>query len=88
MSQLKRFALGALAFLLVSNAPPPRRGDDRPSAEVMRSLRPNHPRLYVLDEEIDVIKGQIRVDTRCSGGMTGCKKKRRRRSRSRRWFIG
>ena len=30
----------------------------------MRSLRPNHPRLYVLDEEIDVIKGQIRVDTR------------------------
>jgi len=42
----------------------PGRADDRPIAEVLRALRPDHPRLYVLDEEIDVIKQQIKVDAR------------------------
>ena len=64
MSHSRRVALGALAFLVMISASLPGRADDRPIAEVMRALRPDHPRLYVLDEEIDVIKQQIKVDAR------------------------
>ena len=78
MSRSKRVALGVLAFLVMF--PHRYRGarDDRPIAEVMRALRPEHPRLYVLDEEIDAIKEQIKVDAPCAAGMTGCKKTRRK----------
>ena len=30
----------------------------------MRALRPNHPRLYVLDDEVDAIKEQVKADAR------------------------
>ena len=62
MSRSKRVALPALAFLVMISAWLPGRADDRPIAEVMQALRPDHPRLYVLDEEIDAIKQQIKVD--------------------------
>ena len=63
MSRSKRVALPALAFLVMISAwLPGRADDDRPIAEVMQALRPDHPRLYVLDEEIDTIKQQIKVD--------------------------
>ena len=64
MSRSKRVALGALVFLVMRSASLPACADDRPTAEVMRALRPDHPRLYVLDQEIDVIKQQIKVDAR------------------------
>jgi hypothetical protein len=64
MSHAKRAALQALAFLVMISATQPGRAYDRPTAEVMRALRPDHPRLYVLDEEIDAIKQQIKVDAR------------------------
>ena len=62
MSHSKRVAPQALAFLVMISASLPASADDRPTAEVMRALRPDHPRLYVLDEEIDAIKQQIKVD--------------------------
>ena len=59
MPHSRRVALQALAFLVMISATLPGRADDRPIAEVLRALRPDHPRLYVLDEEIDGIKQQI-----------------------------
>ena len=89
MSRSKRVALPALAFLVMISAwLPGRADDDRPIAEVMQALRPDHPRLYVLDEEIDTIKQQIKVDGACGASMTGCKKTRRKCSRSRWSSIG
>ena len=64
MPHSRRVALQALAFLVMISATLPGRADDRPIAEVLRALRPDHPRLYVLDEEIDGIKQQIKSDAR------------------------
>ena len=43
----------------------PGQADDRPISEVMHGLRPAHPRLYVLDDEVDSIKEQVKVDPLC-----------------------
>ena len=64
MSHSQRVVVQGLAFLVTISTSLPGRADDRPIAEVMRGLRPDHPRLYVLDEEIDLIKEQIKQDAR------------------------
>ncbi len=64
MARSRCVALSALALLVVISAPLPAHGEDRPIAEVLRGLRPGHPRLYVLDQDIDLIKQQIKDDAR------------------------
>ncbi len=64
----RRMAFGAFAFLLLEMSSTPVHAEDRPTersiAEVMRSLRPDHPRLYVVDDDIATVKGQIKTDAR------------------------
>ena len=64
MAHSTRASLAVLSFLVVRFVALPAFGDDRPTTEVMRSLRPDHPRLYVLDDQIDAVREQVKLDAR------------------------
>ncbi len=68
MFRTRRLALVVLAVLFRELQPGPALAEDPPAprttAEAMRSLRHDHPRLYVLDDEIAIVKQQVKTDVR------------------------
>ena len=68
MSPRRRLAIGILAVLVPLACSLPACAEDpaatRSTAEIMRALRPRHPRLYVLDDDIAIVKQQIKTDAR------------------------
>jgi len=64
MTHFTRVALPALVLLVTKCALQPACADDRPTAEVMKALRPEHPRLYVLAGDTKAIKEELKVDSR------------------------